>query len=66
METTRGPTYSMTRVIWATLWQKVSSVDAIVCVATIAHSHWKSLVTRTDLSNSGHIDELVGESATSV
>jgi len=31
-----------------------SSVDAIVCVATIAHSQWKSLVTWTDLSN-GHI-----------
>ena len=42
----------------------VSSV-AIVCVATIARSQWKSLVTRTNLSN-GHIDEQVGESATSV
>jgi len=46
--------------------KKVSSVYAIVCVATIAHSHWKSLVTWTDLSNNGHIDELVGESVTSV
>ena len=46
--------------------KKVSSVDAIVCVATIAHSQWKSLVTWTDLSNNGHIDELVSESATSV
>ena len=46
--------------------KKVSSVNAIVCVATIAHSQWKSLVTWTDLSNNGHIDELVGESATSV
>ena len=43
-----------------------TDVDAIVCVATIAHSQWKSLVTWTDLSNNGHIDELVGESATSV
>jgi len=30
---------------WATPWWKGSSVDAIVCVATIAHSQWKSLVT---------------------
>ena len=40
--TTRGPTYSMTRAIGATPWRKGSSVDAIVCVATIAHSQWKS------------------------
>ena len=46
--------------------KKVSSVDAIVCIATIAHSQWKSLVTWTDLSNNGHIDEHVSESATSV
>jgi len=65
-ETTHGPTYSMTGAIWATPWQKVSSVDAIVCVATIAHSQWKSLITWAGLSNNGHIDELVGESATSV
>ena len=45
--------------------KKVSSVNAIVCVVTIAHSQWKSLVTWTDLFN-GHIDEHVGESATSV
>jgi len=31
----------------ATAWQKVSSVDAIICVAT----QWKSLFTWTDLSN---------------
>jgi len=60
------PTYSLTRAIWATPWQKVSSVDAIVCVATIAHSQWKSLVTWTDLSNNGHKDEHVSESATSM
>jgi len=30
--------------------KKVSSVDAMVCVATIAHSQWKSLVTWTDLA----------------
>ena len=67
METTHGPTYSMTRVIGATPWRKGSSLDAIVCIATIAHSQWKSLITWTDLSN-GHIDEHVGEikSATSV
>jgi len=41
-ETTRGPTYSMTRAIGATPWWKGSSVDAIVCVVTIAHSQWKS------------------------
>ena len=46
--------------------KKVSSVDVIVCIATIAHSLWKSLVTWTDLSKNGHIDEFVGESATSV
>jgi len=45
--------------------KKVSSVNAIVCIATIAHSQWKSFVTWTDLSN-GHIDEHVSESATSV
>ena len=55
-ETTRGPTYSMTRAIWATPCKKVSSVDDIVCVATIAHSQWKSLVTWTDLSYNGHVD----------
>jgi len=66
-ETTCEPTYSMTRAIGATPWQKkVSSIGAIVCVATIAHSQWKSHVTWTDLSNNGHIDELVGESASSV
>ena len=65
-ETTRGPTYSMTRAIEATPWRKGSSVDASVCIATIAHSQWKSFVTWTDLSNNGHIDELVSESATSV
>jgi len=32
-ETTRGPTYSMTRAIGATPWRKGSSVDATVCVA---------------------------------
>jgi len=64
-ETTHGPTYSMTRGIGATHGEKVSSVDAIVYVATVAHSQWKSLVTWTDLSN-GHINEHVGESATSV
>jgi len=37
-ETTCGPTYSMTRAIGATLWRKGPSVNAIVCVATIAHS----------------------------
>ena len=42
-ETTHGPTYSMTRAIGATPWQKGPSVNAIVCVATIAHS---SLGTR--------------------
>ena len=31
-ETTRGPTYSMTRAIGATPWRKGSSVDAIVWV----------------------------------
>ena len=38
-ETTRGPTYSMTRAIEATPWRKGSSVDAIVivCVATIVY-----------------------------
>ena len=43
-ETTRGPTYSMTRAIWALPHgKKVSSVDAIVCVATIAtHSRSRS------------------------
>jgi len=44
--------------------KKVSSVDAIVCIATIAHSQWKSLVSH--VSNDGHIDEHVGKSATSV
>ena len=50
---------------------KVSSVDAHICVASnlpLAHSHWKSLVTWTDLLN-GHIDEHAikdGKSATSV
>ena len=39
-----------------------ASVDAIVCIATLAYS----LVTWTDLSNNGHLDEHVGESATSV
>ena len=62
-ETTRGSTYSMTRAIGATPWRK--GVDAIVRVATVAHSQWKSLVTWTNLSN-GHISEHVGESATSV
>jgi len=33
-ETTRKPTYSMAGAIGATAWQKVSSVDAIICVAT--------------------------------
>ena len=68
-ETTRGPTYSMTRAIWhygLPHGRKDSSVDAVVCIATIAHSQWKSLVTWTDLSNNGHIDELVSESVTSV
>ena len=46
--------------------KKVSSVDAIVCVATIAHSQWKSLITWTNLSNNGHIDKLVGECNLSV
>ena len=46
--------------------KQVSSINAIVCVATIAHSQWKSLITWTNLSNNGHIDEYVGESATSV
>ena len=52
----------MTRAIGLPHGEKVSSVDAIVCVATIAHSQcqWKSLVTWTDLFN-GHIDEHVGE-----
>jgi len=50
--------------------KKVSSVDAIIYIATIAHSQWKSLITWTDLSN-GHIDEDYhiikdSESATSV
>ena len=49
-ETTRGPTYSMTRAIGATPWQKGFICRAIVCVATTAHSQWKSLVTWTDLS----------------
>jgi len=47
-------------------YKKVSSVDAIVCVATIAHSQWKSLITWTDPSNNDHINEHVGEIATSV
>jgi len=50
---------------WLPHCQTVSSVDAVGCVAAIAHSQWKSLVTWTDLFNNGHIDELVGESATS-
>ena len=50
---------------YASLTPFRASVDAIVCIATIAHSQWKSLVTWTDLSNNGHIDELVSESATS-
>jgi len=45
--------------------KKVSSVDAIVCVVTKAHSQWTSLVTWTNLSGR-HIDEHVGKSATSV
>jgi len=67
IETTRGPTYSMTRAIGATPWRKGSSVDAIVCVATMDSPLTVEvrLVTWTDLSN-GHIDEHVGESATSV
>ena len=58
-------TYSMTRAIGATPCEKVSSVNAIVCAATIADLQWKSLVTWTDLSN-GHINEHVVGSATSV
>ena len=50
--------------------KKVSSVDssddAIVCVATIAHSQWMSLVSWNDLSNNGNIDELVGFQCTYV
>ena len=66
-ETTRGPTYSMTRAIGGVPHgKKVSSVNAIVCIATIrVHSQWKSLFTWTDISN-GHIDEHVSESTTSV
>jgi len=60
-ETTRGPTYSMTRAIGLPHGKKVSSVDGIVCIATKAHSQWTSLVTWTDLSNNGHIDEHVGK-----
>jgi len=45
--------------------KKVSSIGAIVCIVTIAHSQWKSLVTMADLSN-GHISEHVGESHLSV
>jgi len=47
-ETTRGPTYSMTRAIEATPWRKGSSVDAIVivCVATIVYSPLTVEVTR--------------------
>ena len=65
-ETSLGPTYSMTRAIWATPRQKgfICRCDCLRC--TIAHSQWTPLVTWTNLSNNGHIDELVGESATSV
>ena len=45
--------------------KKVSSIGAIVCIVTIAHSQWKSLDTMTDLSN-GHINEHVGENHLSV
>ena len=36
---TRGPTYSSAGAIGTTAWQKVSSVDAIICVVTHSGSH---------------------------
>ena len=54
IETTHGPTYPMARAIGATAWHKVSSLYAIICVAT--YSVGKSLVTWIDLSND-HISE---------
>ena len=50
-ESTRGPTYSMARVIGATAWHFVCQCHYLCC-----HSHWKSLVTWTDLF-SGHFNE---------
>jgi len=40
--------------------------DLLIAIVCVAHSQWKSLVMWTDLSSNGHIDELVGESATSL
>jgi len=42
METTRGPTYSVARVIGATAWQKGFICQ---CHYLRCHSPWKSLVT---------------------
>ena len=58
-ETTRGPTYSMATAIWATPWQKGFICRCHCLHATIVHLQWKSLVTWTDISNNGHIDEFV-------
>ena len=54
METTCGPTYSIARVIGATIWQKKSFIGR--CHYLRCYSQWKSLVTWTDLCN-GHINE---------
>jgi len=51
METTRGPTYSMTTAIWATPWQKSFICR---CHYLCCHSQWKPLIIK------------YGESATSV
>ena len=47
METTRGPTYSMTRAIWATTWQR-----GFICRCHCLRCHYSPLTVEV----SGHMD----------
>jgi len=62
-ETTRGPTYSMTRAIGATPWQKgfICRCHCLRCHYSSTHNGSHSLYGPTS-----PIDEHVGDSATSV